>query len=130
MLASPERRRRRGFSKSMNSRPDFARLQHVAHRQEHAVAVEVRKSDRARVEHAHESGIAALVGTARQSLDVGRREKEHVAAFDERAIRVADVVDDQALLDAVGQPARVEAILQLAAATVIEVAHQKLRIGR
>ena len=83
---------------------------------------------RERVDHAHEARIAAFVGTARQAVGVGRREEEHVATFDELAIAVVDVVDHQPLLDAIGEAARIEAILQFAAAAVIKSAHRHLRI--
>jgi len=95
----------------------------VPERQEHAVAVVAGERDRVLVQNAHEAGIPALVRAVRPALLVGRRDEQHVDALDERAVAVVDEVTDLALLEPVGQPARVEAVLQGAAALVVEPGH-------
>ncbi len=92
----------------------------VAEREVHPVAVPAREGDRALVEHADEAGIAALVGALRRAVGVGRREEEHVARLDERAVAVVDRVVHDPLLDPVGEPPRVEAVLEPAVALVVE----------
>src|SRR5205085_9460282 len=67
---------------------------------------------------AHEAGIAALVRARRHAVLVAGGQEEHVPSLDEGAVALADGVGDQPLLDAVGQAAGVEQVLQLAAALV------------
>jgi len=95
----------------------------VADRQEHAVAVVDRERDRALVQNTHEAGVAALVGAVRSAVLVGGGDEEHVHALDERAVAVADDVGHLDVLEPVGEPARVEAVLQRAASGVVELAH-------
>ena len=68
-------------------------------------------------------GVAALVGALRAPLGVGRGEEEHVHPLDERAVLGADRGVHLDLLEAVREPPRVEAVLQLARPVVVEVAH-------
>ena len=81
------------------------------------------------VEHAHEARLAALVGALRPAVGVGRREEEHVARLDERAVAVVDPVVEDALVEPVGEPPRVEAVLQLAAGGAVE-AHVQIFSGK
>jgi hypothetical protein len=75
------------------------------------------------VEHRDEAGIAALVRALRAPLGVGGGEEEHVHPLDERAVLVRDRVVHLDLLEPVGQAPRVEAVLQLARAVVVELGH-------
>ena len=97
--------------------------QHVAAAQVHAVAVVERKGDRVLVQHAHEPAVAALVGARRLPVLVGGGQEEHVHALDEGSVALVDRVGDEPLLDAVGETARVEAILERPAALVVELVH-------
>ena len=54
---------------------------------------------------------------------VGRREEEHVARLDERAVVVVERVAVEPLLDPVGEPPRVEAVLKLTVSLVVEIGH-------
>ena len=92
----------------------------VAGRQVHAVAVVARKRERALVEHADEAGLAALVRALRPPLGVGGRDEDHVARLDERAVVLVDGLVHDALVDPVGEAARVEAILEPPVAVVVE----------
>ena len=87
----------------MNSRPTCGLTSTLPSRQVHAVPVVVRERDRVLVEHAHESGLAALVRALRPALGIRGREEEHVARLDERAVVVVDVSRDT-LLEPVGEP--------------------------
>jgi hypothetical protein len=91
----------------------------VAERQVHAVAVVAWKGERAIVEHPHEAGIAALVGALRSALGVSGRQEEHVHTLDERALLGADGGAHQALVDAIGEPARVEPVLEVPRVRVV-----------
>src|ERR1700674_2165753 len=95
--------------------------QDVAHRKKHAVAVVVRERQGDRIDDANETGLAALVRAAWLTGLVGRGEKEHVERLDECLVGFSDTMDDQPLLDAISEPAGVEAVLQLSAAPMIEV---------
>ena len=65
------------------------------------------------VEHADEARIAALVRALGPTLGVGRGEEEHVHPLDERAVGGVDHGPRQELLvESVGEPPRVEAVLQ------------------
>ena len=75
------------------------------------------------VEHVDEARLAALVGAGRPALGVGRREEEHVAGLDERAVAVADGVAHQQVVDPVGEGAGVEPVLQRTAAVVEPGSH-------
>src|SRR5262249_18511984 len=93
----------------------------VARREEHPVSVVVRESDGSLVEHAHESRLAALVGALRSALGIRRGQEDHVASLDERPVAVVDrrPAREEPLLDPVGEPLRVEAILVAPAAFVV-----------
>ncbi len=93
----------------------------VSEREVHPVSVVAREGDRPLVEHAHEAGLAALVGALRPPLGVGRGEEEHVARLDESAVVVVDRLADDSFLDPLGKAARVEALLELYAGVVVEV---------
>ncbi len=100
--------------------PDVRVREQVSHRQVHPIAVVVRKRDRAFVEHSHETRIAALVRALGVSVRVGRGEEEHVHALDEGAILGVDHrARKKLLVQAVGEAARVEAVLQLARTVVV-----------
>ena len=103
--------------------------EHVARGDEHAVAVVARERERALVEHADEARLAALVRAVRAPVLVGGGEEEHVHRLDERAVAVVDEVADLDVLEPVGEPARVEAVLEPAAAVVVE-AHQSRQASR
>ena len=103
--------------------PDVRVLPQISHRDVHAVPVVVGERDRLLVHDAHESGLAALVRAVRAALFVRRRDEEHVDVLDERRVVLADEVVEQDLFDAVRDPPRVEPVLQLAAAVVIDDAH-------
>src|SRR2546429_75763 len=75
--------------------------------------------------NADETGLASLVRALRLAVLVDGGDEEHVARLDERAIAVVDAVMDDPLLDPVGEPARVEAVLKLAALLVIQ-AHRHI----
>jgi hypothetical protein len=62
----------------------------VAHGQIHAVAVVAREHERRRVQHAHESGIAAFVRAARLAAAIHRREEKQIEPLDEGAIVVRE----------------------------------------
>ena len=65
------------------------------------------------VEHAHEARVAALVRALRPPLGVGGREEEHVHPLDERPVVGVDRPPlHEPLVEAVGEPARVEAVLE------------------
>src|ERR1700681_238205 len=100
----------------------------VAHRKKHAVAVVVREHQGDRINDANEAGVAALVRAARLTYLVGRGEKEHVERLDECLVGVSDTIDDQPLLDPISEAAGVEAVLQLAAALMIEITHVSLTL--
>src|SRR5215208_4491622 len=94
--------------------------EHVAHREIHAVAVVARERNRPFVEDADEAGLAALVRAVGPPVGVGGSNEDHVAALDERAVVLVDgPARDELLVDAVGEPARVEAVLQAARAVVV-----------
>ena len=126
-VARPFTRRRFGLSKSMKSRPDLRVDEQVAEALEHAVAVVAGERERRLVDHADESGPPALVRAVRAALRVGGGEEEHRPALDEGAVVVGeDAVDD--LLDhAVGEPARLESILEPSRSVVV---HGHLRRSR
>jgi len=96
----------------------------VPDREVHAIAVVVGERERVLVEDRDEAWVAPLVGALRAPVGVGGREEEHVHPLDERAVLGRDRVVDLDLLEAVGQAPRVEAILQLAGAVVVELVHQ------
>ena len=104
--------------------------EHVPGREVHAVPVVVREGDRALVENAHEAGIAALVRGLRPAFGVGGGDEEHVPRLDERAVALVDRVADRLLLEPIGDPARVEAVLQAAATAVVQVLHAVHRGAR
>src|SRR6202049_5368726 len=104
--------------------------QDVAHRKKHAVAVVVRERQGDRIDDANETGLAALVRAAWLTGLVGGGEKEHVERLDESLVGVSDTIDHQPLLDAIREPAGVEAVLQLAAALMIEITHVNLTLIR
>jgi len=81
------------------------------------------------VEHAHEAGLAALVGAVGPPLLVGGGEEEHVHALDEGAVVVVDDVVHGHALQPVGEPARVEGVLQAPASVVVEAAGHAQSIG-
>jgi hypothetical protein len=62
------------------------------------------------VDHADEAGVAALVGALRLPVGVRGRDEEHVARLDELAEPRHVVAGDAG--EAVGEPARVEGVLQ------------------
>src|SRR5262245_14041177 len=97
----------------------------VAHRIEHAVAVVAGKRDRPVVEHPHESDVAALVGDGRPPLMVDARKPEHVPAFDEGLVSLADLGFDRSLFEAIGEPAGIEAILKRAVVRSVYSAHDE-----
>jgi len=97
--------------------------EHGAERDEHPVAVVARERDRPVVEHLHEPRVAALVGAVRAAPLVGRGDEQHVDALDERPVVVVDPVGHLALLEPIGEPARVEVVLQGAAALVVEAVY-------
>ena len=84
----------------------------IAEALEHAVAVVAGKRQRLRIHHADEAGPPALVRAVRAALRVGGGEEEHGPGLDEGPVGVGeDAVDD--LLDhPIGEPARVEALLE------------------
>ena len=106
--------------------PTCGFTQQVAEREVHAVAVVARERERVLVDHAHEARVAALVGALRHPVLVGGREEEHVARLDERAVVVVERVAEDALLDPVGEPARVEAVLELSVPLVVDVGHSEM----
>src|SRR6267378_3154450 len=79
-----------------------------------AVAVVARERELRFAGHAYEAGRPALVRAVGPPLAVGSGEEEQRAAFDERAVLVAEGLALQFLLESVGEAARVEAVLQLA----------------
>src|SRR6266545_2604111 len=94
--------------------------EHVSSRQVHPVPVVDREGDRVLVEDADETGLTSLVRALRLPLIVRCGDEEHVASLDEAAVVGVDAVADDAALDAIGETARVELVLQLAAAFVVE----------
>ena len=103
--------------------PDVWVDERIPRGEEHPVAVVVRERNRVLVDDANEAGVAALVRALRPSLGVGRRDEDHVAALDEGPVVVVDPVSHEPLVDPVGEPARVEAIL-VAATAVVEEGHR------
>ena len=99
---------------------DVLRRDEVPGRQVHPVAVIDREGDRRFVEHADEARLAALVRALRPPLLVGRRDEEHVAGLDEGSVALVDAVMNDPLLDPVGEPSRVEPVLELAAGGAVE----------
>ena len=92
----------------------------VAGRQVHAVAVVVREGDRTLVEHADEARLPALVRALRPSLGVGGGDEDHVAGLDERlVVGVDERAREESLLDPVGEPAGLVAILERTVAVVV-----------
>src|SRR5262249_45872258 len=98
----------------------------IAHGIEHAVAVVTGERDGLGIEHADEARVAALVRHRRSALVIDAGEKEHVAALDEGAMLRRNLGLDDAALDAVGEPAGVETVLQLAMARAVQSAHIRL----
>ena len=105
--------------------PDAGVHDDVAEAAEHAVAVVARERDRLRVEDRHETRSPALVRAVGPAVLVRRRQEEHRALLHE-----LDVVDRQLrvqgdLLEPVGDPPTVEAILQRPRAVVVHrpIAH-------
>ena len=127
--AMPFSRIRRRRSKSMKSSPTCGLTSALPGGQVHAVPVVDREGDRPLVEHAHEAGLAALVRALRAAVGVRRGDEEHVAPLDERAVVLVDHRVDDALLDPVGEAARVEAVLQPAIAFVVDGHGGILRAG-
>ena len=121
--AIPFTRSRFGLAKSMNRSPTCGLRSRFPMRQVHAVAVVARERERPLVDDADEPGIAALVGALRHAVLVGRREEEHVARLDERAVVGVEPVAIEPLLDPVGEPAGVEPVLQATVPVVVEVGH-------
>ena len=78
------------------------------------------------VDDLHESGLATLVGALRHAVLVGGRDEEHVAGLDERAVVVVEAVVAEPLVDPIGQPAGVEAVLQPPVPVVVEVGHSEM----
>ena len=74
-----------------------------------------------------EARVAALVRALRRPVLVRGREEEHVARLDERAVVGVDRVADDPLLEAVGEAARVEAVLQPAAVVVVDAHDEMMR---
>jgi len=116
----PLRRSRFWPSKFDEEQPDLRVRKDVAEREVHAVAVVAREGDRPLVEDAHEARIAALVGALREAVRIGGCEEEHVARLDEGAVVFVDRLVHDPFLDAIGQPARVEAVLLAPVAVVVD----------
>jgi hypothetical protein len=75
------------------------------------------------VDDDHEPGVAALVRALWSSLGVGGGEEQHVHPLDEGPILGGDRVVDLDVLEPVGEPPRVEAVLEPACAAVVELGH-------
>ena len=103
--------------------PELRVLEQVPHRQVHPVAVVARERERPLVDHANESRLASFVRALWQPVLVRRREEEHVARLDERAIVGVERLAVDALLDPVGEPPGVELVLERAVSLVVEIGH-------
>jgi len=84
----------------------------VTHRIEHAVAIVTGKDDRLVIDNTNKAGIAALIGHCWSTLMINGRQKEHIAAFNERLMLGRDFGEYDARFDIVGKPPRIEAVLQ------------------
>jgi hypothetical protein len=85
----------------------------VAKRQEHAVPVVNREGQGVFVDNTHETGRTALVRALRIAVAVARREEKHVTRLDELPRVGVDGVGNEELIDTVGDPTRIEAILPI-----------------
>src|ERR1051326_1786022 len=79
---------------------------------EHAVALLALKSGAPAVEDTKKSRVAALIRHGWSTLMIDGRQKEHVAAFDERLVLGRDFREHYACFDIVGKTPCIEAILQ------------------
>ena len=70
------------------------------------------------VDHAHEAGVASLVRAVGEAVGVGRGDEEHVARLDESRQRLGEGLARHPG-QPIGEPARVESVLQLALPLVI-----------
>jgi hypothetical protein len=70
-------------------------LEDVAQAHEQVVAVEIRKGERARVEHTHQSRPAALEGAVALTTGIARREEEERPQLDARVIFGRNVIEEQ-----------------------------------
>jgi hypothetical protein len=113
----------------MNRIPTAGVHERVAEREEHPVPVVAREGDRTLVEYAHEAGVAALVRAVGPPVRVGGGQEQHVRALDELTAGGIDRVDQLALLEPVGEAARVELVLPAAGALVVEARHRNLAAG-
>ena len=104
--------------------------QHVAHREEHPVAVVVREREHVLVEDPHEAGVASLVRALRPPVGIRSGHEEHVHPFDERPVLGPDRgLLDELLLETVGEPARVVAVLQHPRLAVVHGLHDPILPG-
>src|SRR5204863_3140611 len=90
---------------------------------EHAVAVVAGKRQLGGAGDAHEAGVAALVGAIGPPFGVGGGEEEELAAPDEFAVLGGELGSAELLVEAIGEPPGIVAVLQLAHASVVELAH-------
>jgi hypothetical protein len=84
----------------------------ITHRIEHAVTIVTRKDDGLTIDNANKPGIAALLGHGWSALMINARQKEHVAAFNERLMLGREFGEHHARFDIVGKPPCIEAVLQ------------------
>jgi hypothetical protein len=105
---------------------DVALAQDVAHRVEHAVAVEAGERQRLVVDHLHEPRRAALVGDRRPPLRVDGGQEEHVARGDEGLLVGGKGAVRPPGVEHVGELARAERLLQCDVLVEIEPFHPSL----
>ena len=99
--------------------PDVRIDQQIAEALEHAVAVVIGKRQFGVRRHAHKARRAALERAVRPAFGVGGGDEEIDRAFDERLVVGGERRARQLLLQAIGDAAAVELILQAAIAVVI-----------
>ena len=82
------------------------------------------------VQHAHETGVARLVGAVGVAALVHRGDEEHVQALDEILVAGHDAVLHDGFIEPVGETPGIELVLQLPVSFAVNIGHKTSRPQR